>query len=153
MPHRKVFLVSLAAAALVAAMVSLGCGAEPVAADGCRKIEEARCEAAPSCTNLRVPDVAECKRFYRDQCLHGLALESDPGAPTIDRCVSKLHECASAGPEAACGGTTTCGAIEAPERLAECAFLIPPPPTTTPASGGGGSSGAAGAGSSGAGGG
>lgn len=138
----KALLAAFAAALLAAMAVPLGCGVESVAPDGCRQIEDARCEAAPSCSNLKVKDVAACKRFYRDQCLHGMTITEDPGAPAVDKCVAKLKECAAAGPDAACGSTTTCAAIEAPERLPECAFLIPPPPTT--ATGASGAAGAAG---------
>src|SRR5688572_30918766 len=54
-----------------------GCTSGAVAIAQCREIEYARCEAAVPCGV--VTDVDECKRFYRDQCLHGIA---GPAAPT-----------------------------------------------------------------------
>ncbi|HEU4536177.1 MAG TPA: hypothetical protein VFS00_18765, partial [Polyangiaceae bacterium] len=49
-------------------------GDESTAPEGCRDIEEARCEqAASSCPALGVSDAEACTRFYRDQCLRGLA--------------------------------------------------------------------------------
>ncbi len=60
-----------------------GCGTDAVGVDECRDIEEARCEAAQFCDI--VDDVDACKRFYRDQCLHGLANGEQPGAPDVKK--------------------------------------------------------------------
>lgn len=116
-------------------LVGPGCGVEPVAADGCRQIEEARCEAAPRCPNLKVSDVDACKRFYRDQCLHGLARPDDPGGPSIERCVQAIRvasTCSAA--NNACVATSApavpCDVIEHPELAVDCAFLIPPAQAT-----------------------
>lgn len=140
--------------ALLGGLGGPGCGTEPVAVEGCRKIEEIRCELAPNCSNLKISDVGNCKRFYRDQCLHGLAISSDPGAPVIDRCVEALKiagACAST--ENGCVATTSqvssgCQVIERPELAVDCAFLLPPasaPPSgVTLVGGSGGASGAGG---------
>ena len=152
----------LAALSLVGTLAGPGCGTEPVAAEGCRKIEEIRCELAPRCSNLKVTDVDACKRFYRDQCLHGLAIASDPGAPVIDRCVEALRiagGCTST--ENGCVETTPkgklgCEILEKPELANDCAFLIPPAtavptgPTLVAGTGGAAGAGAAGEGSGGA---
>lgn len=127
----------IAALTLAGALAGPGCGTEPVAADGCRKIEEIRCELAPRCSNLKVPDVDACKRFYRDQCLHGLALESDPGAPVVDRCVEALKVAgACTATDNGCVATTTpvtsgCQILERPELAEDCKFLIPPASQST----------------------
>ncbi|MCS6900488.1 MAG: hypothetical protein RMJ98_12750 [Myxococcales bacterium] len=109
-----------------------GCGTEPVAPDACRKIEEVRCELAPSCPGLNVSDVDACKRFYRDQCLHGLAIASDPGAPVVDTCVAALRIAAACTtPDSGCVATTIpvksgCEVVARPELAEDCKFLIPP---------------------------
>jgi hypothetical protein len=150
------WVMALTLAGLVAGQ---GCGTEPIAVDGCRKIEEARCELAPRCPNLKVPDVDACKRFYRDQCLHGLSTASDPGAPAIDRCVEALKVAAQC--TAADNGcvqpassstpvTSGCQILERPELALDCAFLSAPASTgaaggPTLVAGNGGAAGEAGA--------
>lgn len=127
------------------------CGTEPVGVESCRTIEEKRCELAPVCGT--VSDVPACKRYYRDQCLHGLTVDADPGKPVVDKCVTALNAvgaCAKSDPEGICagvaavGGTTACGAIQKPELLTDCAWLVPLVPTTG-AAGSAGSAGASGA--------
>lgn len=125
-----------------AALGSPGCGTDAVGIDDCRDIERARCEAASHCG--RIDDVEECQRFYRDQCLHGLSVES-PGAIAVERCVDvirKAGECArdNGGTDAAIDDCdpepssdtvdvdTACDLVLFPERSAECSFLTPNPP-------------------------
>src|SRR5690242_19222484 len=95
----RAFLV--AGAVLVAGLLgSSACGVETVGLDACRQIESARCEEAPSCPDLGVKDVDACKRYYRDQCLHGLSISESPGTPAVDKCVNAIHaagKCAQAG--------------------------------------------------------
>lgn len=150
--------LSLALALLLATSVGgIGCGTEPVGVESCRTVEEKRCELAPACG--AVTDVPACKRFYRDQCLHGLTVDTDPGKPVVDKCVAALDAagaCAKSDPAGACGGvsaaagTTACGAILKPELLTDCAWLVPVVPTTgaAGATGSAGSAGTAGAGGS-----
>jgi hypothetical protein len=115
-----------------------GCSKSAVGIDTCREIEYARCEAAPSCPKLfDVSDVDECKRFYRDQCLHGLAASDEPGDPEVRACVQAIEQagrCAERGKSLAeCGSLlvestdakNTCDLIGSPEKLAACAFLEP----------------------------
>ena len=128
--------------ALAPACFAAGCGVEPVGLDSCRKIEDQRCEAAPGCAALKQPDVATCKRFYRDQCLHGLQVDTDPGGPVVDKCVAAIRAagaCAAGAPDAPCAAVqsstsvSACKIIEAPELAADCAWLVPPAPAPTPA--------------------
>ena len=54
-------------------MLGLGCSTEAVAIKECREIEELRCEASVSCGIVAEDEVEGCKRFYKEQCLHGIA--------------------------------------------------------------------------------
>ncbi len=128
-----------------------GCGTDAKGIDECREIEQARCSAALSCGT--VSDVPECKRFYRDQCLHGLAVAS-PGTAALKACVATIQaagSCAMADASTAldhCENVSVsaprakkaCDIVANPEYAEECSFLLP-----TAAAGGsseGGSSGA-----------
>jgi hypothetical protein len=139
-----------------------GCGKNAVGVDTCRDIEYARCEAAPSCPKLfDVSDVEQCKRFYRDQCLHGLAASEEPGAPKVRRCVEAIREAGSCAEKkkslAECGSLqadsanakSTCDLVGSPEKLDACAFLEPEPEESD-SSNDDGSAGSSGAGASGA---
>jgi hypothetical protein len=118
----------------------IGCSVNPVGADACRSVEYARCEAAQGCTNVVVKDVEECKRFYRDQCLHGLQAAVEPGAPVVDRCVQTIKQvgdCAKQGEGNECAKTfhaseSACSLLEHPELLEACTWLIPVEPIPTP---------------------
>jgi hypothetical protein len=137
MPAAGRSLPALVVLALLCAAAA-GCSTDPVNPDGCRAIEEVRCEAAFYCPNFPgypAFDVTACKRFYRDQCLHGLASEADPGEPRIEQCVKAIQtakNCAVRGTSpcaigAATTVTTACDVVEHPETYPECAFLVPPP--------------------------
>lgn len=126
----RAVLVSVATAS--AAVVTLGaCGTDPVGVESCRRIEHARCENAYGCgISLDEPvhrgdtpslDIAACKRFYDEACLHGMVAPSDPGAIAVDACVTAIHE------------TPDCEIVRAPEKHPDCAFLIPPAPAPEPA--------------------
>jgi len=130
LPHAVWTLVALLG--LTLGGVLAGCGTEPVNPDGCRKIEEARCAAIVACPGYESLDVEACKRFYRDQCLHGLATASDPGDPAINVCTSAIEaagNCAKTGTAVCTIGATSaapCEVIEHPELYPACAFLLPP---------------------------
>jgi hypothetical protein len=123
---------------VVATTAVAGCDTDAVGIEDCRRIEQARCEVARPCRDNDF-DVDDCKRFYRDHCLHGVALEEAPSEPDVDRCVLAIRTagaCAAGQPDApiaSCGeppliaveGLTACGAIEEPTQLADCAFLVP----------------------------
>ena len=140
-----------------------GCGTDAKGVDDCRDIEEARCVAAKSCELLS--DVDGCKRFYRDQCLHGLAVAS-PGSNQVKLCVAAIQNagtCAGQGdgsnallescspPISASNATKACDVVKEPELATDCAFLVAAPAAggsggeSTGSSGGDAASGAAGA--------
>ena len=118
----------------------LSCGTDAVGVDTCRDIEAARCEAASHCPDIfEIDDVQACRFYYRDQCLHGLAIEREPGAPLVRDCVeaieragrcadrdTPLGECGSLEQESN-GATSVCELIQAPELMDACSFLVPAP--------------------------
>jgi hypothetical protein len=119
-----------------------GCGTDAKGVDDCRDIEEARCAAAKSCNLLGDVDVDGCKRFYRDQCLHGLAVSS-PGSNQVKSCVAAIQNAGSCvsqsgGSDApldqcdppisissSSSATKACEIVKEPELATECAFLVP----------------------------
>ncbi|MEO6599316.1 MAG: hypothetical protein ABIQ16_05550 [Polyangiaceae bacterium] len=121
---------------------SAGCGTDAKGVDDCRDIEEARCVAAKSCDLLGDVDVDGCKRFYRDQCLHGLAVSS-PGPNQVKLCVAAIQNAGSCvrqsggknapldecdpriGISSSSSATTACEIVNEPELATECAFLVP----------------------------
>jgi hypothetical protein len=125
-----------------------GCATDAVGVDACRDIEEARCEAAEPCG--MIDDVGACKRFYRDQCLHGLVAEEQPGRTKLAACVDVLRaagqcrkqgietiaDCTSEGITESTTLTQVCDIVTRPEETEECRFLIPEtPPLPEPDSG------------------
>ncbi len=111
------------AAAGVAAVVA--CGPDPVAPEACRQIEEARCRRAPACGIALAPpehkdgsDIDSCIRFYRDACLHGLAIGSEPGGIVVSDCVNAIT-------------TGDCAVVKDPKTSPQCGFLVPKPADTT----------------------
>lgn len=137
---------------MVAATSTPGCGVEPVEVEGCRKLEEARCDFGPTCGFFGDDKIEwtvdSCKDFYRDQCLHGLGLTQSPGSPAIERCVKVIKTagaCAKKGDKQCStiktsSETTACGIIEHPEVATDCEWLIPPASTAAPTSTGTGAS-------------
>ena len=97
--HALLLLVGLGAA-LPPAILAAGCGPEPIGVESCRKIEDARCSAAAAC-DFTEDEVADCKLFYADQCLHGI--ENSGHRPTekeTEACVAAVTaagQCAAAG--------------------------------------------------------
>jgi hypothetical protein len=127
-----------------------GCGTDAVGIEDCRDIERARCEAGVSCGLVK--DVEACKRFYRDHCLHGLALEDEPNRRSVENCAKSIRaagECAKglgaeamlldcpARPELRPGSTLTraCDLIAIPEETLDCDFLVPDDPPPVPDAG------------------
>ena len=134
---RRIVVLTLTVLGMAALFTLSGCGTDPVNPDGCQSIEEARCVAAPACPGFGADfDVEACKRFYRDQCLHGLASETDPGEPRIEQCVQAIDlagECAANGATPCDIGSGTgetanpCDVIESPHKFLECDFLVEAP--------------------------
>jgi|CZKU01.1.fsa_nt_gi hypothetical protein len=109
---------------LAGAALAIGCGTGAVDVDGCRQIEEARCQQAPACgVTLAVPtftsgtDVDACIRFYDDACLHGL-VAADPGPTAVAACVAAVQNSAA---------KNHCSIVNSPQTDAvACGWLVPP---------------------------
>jgi hypothetical protein len=143
------------AAVWVSVALGTGCGPDAAGVDDCRKIENARCEAASHCGDrFSITDVDECKRFYRNQCLHGFATGKGPGAGQVAACVRTIQAAGACAAQnsptatlTACGDplasetnpelADVCAVVVTPEKTAECAFLSG---TATGGSSSGGSS-------------
>ncbi|HEY6556539.1 MAG TPA: hypothetical protein VI072_04670 [Polyangiaceae bacterium] len=143
---RTLAVLSLISGAALAA--AGGCSTDAIGVEDCRDIEYARCEAGHACGVVH--DADDCKRFYRDQCLHGLALDDTPSATAVQNCVRSLKAISNCGPDAPladCPGVTAqptslglaCDVVGAPEEIQECRFLVPvaPPVVPVPDAGGG----------------
>jgi hypothetical protein len=132
---------------LCLALAPGACTTGAVAIAQCREIESARCEASVPCGVI--DDVEECKRFYRDQCLHGIAGDTAPTTAEQDACVSSIEAagaCAEDDPDglvsdcapegaAGAGGhgpegpeRSVCEFLAAPWDYQVCDFLNEPPP-------------------------
>jgi hypothetical protein len=136
----------VALAAITLAEIS-GCGTDAVGVERCRRVELARCDAAEACGT--VSDATACRRFYYDQCLHGLPV-SDPGVSAANACGAMLEratacvaeqgaeaalaDCASAVTEESTLATSVCELVSTPELAAECRFLDPGAPVPEPGS-------------------
>ncbi len=140
-----------------------GCGTDAKGVDDCRDIERARCEAAFACG--QVTDLEGCRRFYRDQCLHGLAVTPPPQS-RVEACVATLQRASACVKRLGTGATLAdcetgeegdivtidaigisyaCEVVSSPERSSECSFLTPEPiPEPDDEDGNGGESGSAG---------
>ena len=118
-----------------------GCGPEPVGVDDCRQIESARCDAGAACGF--VEDAEACRRFYRDQCLHGLATDTAPAGQDVEECVEAIQRAGSCAKEDADQSIddcvdrdseidvidrdleTVCDVVRHPEGIRQCEFLDP----------------------------
>jgi hypothetical protein len=129
--------------ALAAMLAAPACGSDAVGIQACRDIERARCEAGAHCG--LTDDVDGCKRFYRDQCLHGMQTDKSPGDRAVDQCTQAIRaagECASQGKEelADCPAaltwrtplSKTCDAVLFPQEISPCDFLVAPVDAGTP---------------------
>lgn len=140
---------TLACAVSFLVVSAAGCGTDAVGVDKCRSIEQARCDAGVHCGV--VDDVEQCKLYYRDQCLHGLA-HGDATSTEIEHCVktiqlagdcakkngadAKLSSCAKPPSAQPNGLTTACAIVETPQQTDECAFLSAKPPEAGPSEAG-----------------
>jgi len=135
---------------LLVILAPTSCGTNAKGIEDCRSIELARCEASSPCGVIQ--DVGECQRFYRDHCLHGLAV-SPPGGDVVNACVEAIRAagaCAASVdgidcvPPSPSTPEAACNAVQHPEKLNACSFL-----RTTPDEGEGGSGNGTGGGSTG----
>jgi hypothetical protein len=130
----------LSAAATFSLVTASSCGTSAVGVDTCRDIEQARCRANAFCLDAEgaplIDDVPACERYYRDHCLHGLAVKPPAGA-SVSACVQVIEaagKCAAGDPEATLddcpitdrrgGLTRACDVVAHPERATECTFLL-----------------------------
>lgn len=135
---------------MLSLVVANGCGTDAEGTAECRAFERVRCQAAAACG---YPDVDECVRYERDQCLHGVAIESITGAE-LDVCsedVARAGRCAAGqGPDTpatSCAEpvqtdlatTTACDVVRSPELAVTCAFLAPMASAAAPVARDGGS--------------
>jgi hypothetical protein len=118
------------------------CGTDAVGVSECRDVERARCAAAVNCG---YPDVTECQRFYRDHCLHGVAVDS-VNAVDVDNCVRQIENagrCQAEHPGSAPSAcevpiptqgqvASVCEVVLQPELASACAFLTPAPAPAAP---------------------
>ena len=151
---RSLSATLLAAVATFSLVTASSCGTSAVGVDTCRDIEQARCRASASCLdangNPLIRDVPACERYYRDHCLHGLAVKPPAGA-SVSACIQVIEaagECAAADPASTladcpvtdrrAGLSRACDVITHPERTTECAFLLETPIVDDGAAGAGG---------------
>lgn len=133
-----------AVAALVATAAHPACNTNAVGIEECRRIEYARCDAAVHCPRqFDVDNAQECRLFYRDHCLHGLAASAS--ATEVKVCVNAIEQlstCAKEGGSklqvAVCGVrvsdpklATVCDALAAPAAIEACSFLGEVPTVST----------------------
>lgn len=137
----------LSAATTFTLVTASGCGTNAIGVDDCRDIQQARCRAGKACGI--VDDVPACERYYRDHCLHGLAI-SPPAGTSVAACVDVIEaagRCAEADPEIDLRDcdpevtsrkqslTLACDVVRHPERANECSFLSDLPDTSTGSAG------------------
>jgi hypothetical protein len=120
-----------------------GCSSGGTGKDECRAIEEARCDSAVYCKlGLESSEVELCKRFSRDNCIHGLPTDP-PRESEVNRCVNAIHAaglcarrqgsrtlasaCVALEGAVASDDTTVCEVVTDPDLSSECAFLTEKP--------------------------
>lgn len=124
-----------AAVALLGATASTSltgaCTTGAVGIAQCREIESARCEASVPCGVIE--DVEECKRFYRDQCLHGIAGPAIPTNEDQSACVeaiTRAGECAQGDPDGSMKACTAGGGMggqaSTEDEPTVCQFIAEP---------------------------
>ncbi len=138
--HALLFAAGLGCA-ITPVVLSAGCGPSAVGVEACRRIEDARCDAAASC-GMAKDQIADCKLFYQDQCLHGI--ENTAHRPTeaeLSACIASVKAtaaCADGGVKtmSACAdapvldeakGVAPCDVLlSAAHQLTACAFADAP---------------------------
>ncbi len=141
MSYFRSLSATVLSAAAMFSLVTASCGTSALGVADCRDIEQARCRASASCLDSNgaplIDDVPACERYYRDHCLHGLAIKPPAGA-SVSACVQVIEEagrCAKLDPTSRldeCPKTVTavqpklvhvCDVVTHPELATECAFL------------------------------
>ncbi len=107
----------------------LGCTTQAIATQECRDIEYARCEASVACGVVEQGEVEACKRFYREQCFHGIAGPEAPTAEEQTLCVEFIEAAGDKAQESLDKEDQqkehelACTVISAPWKTPKCAFL------------------------------
>jgi hypothetical protein len=146
MSYFRTLSATLVSAAATFSLVTASCGTSAIGVDDCRDIEQARCDAGAHClasdgTPL-VADAPACRRYYRDNCLHGLPA-TPPSGSNVAACVRVIKAagvCAEDDAESALSCTeteslprqglrTACDLVARPELAIECSFLLETPDT------------------------
>lgn len=120
-----------------------GCDTHAIGVDECREIEKARCAASHSCgIGVNSSNEAECERFARDNCLHGLPTASAPLESQLNNCLKAIRaagacaaqgantlatKCAGIENEITVANATACDIVEGPEETTACSFLVAEP--------------------------
>ncbi len=112
---RWLFLVAIGTAV---APLAAGCNTSAVGVSACKQIEEARCRAAASCPDISLArpyaasgsQVDACIRYYDIDCLHGLAISSEPTDSEVQQCVTAIE-------------TDGCATVQTPQSDPPCAWL------------------------------
>lgn len=128
---------------VVCTVASQGCTSKAVGIGACRDVENARCEASVPCGRVEVDGVEECKRFYYDQCLHGIQGPETPTNEELDQCVDMINEAGQEALEALLreelaetdeekqaaqeDRLKACLVVGLPWRTENCAFILPEP--------------------------
>ena len=113
----------------VAFLLALGCSTQAVAIQECREIEALRCKASVSCGIVEDDEVDSCKRFYKEQCLHGIAGDDEPSADEQKNCRSLLEKASEVAAEtqndddAISQHDAACAVIAAPWDQPACEYL------------------------------
>jgi hypothetical protein len=140
--------VRVACAVIWTGVVFSACDTDAVGVEDCRDIERARCEAARFC-DLRIQsdeDVEACKRFARDNCLHGLEVDDTPSSTDLSRCVDVIQAAGACAQESGAEALVSdcvprtqglqrvnglygaCEVVATPEVAPQCQFLVAEPP-------------------------
>lgn len=108
----------------------IGCSTDAVGVNECRDVEYARCEASVACGVISANEVDDCKRFYRDHCLHGMKGDKVPTADEHKECIKLIEDAGEAAAASlGMGGAgepdeDACKIVAAPWKAEECAYLI-----------------------------
>lgn len=111
-------------------LLIMGCSTKAVGINECRDVEYARCEASVACGVIEADEVDNCKRFYRDHCLHGMKGDEVPSADEHKDCIELIESAGEAAQASlGMGGASepdekACKLIAAPWKSEECAYLI-----------------------------
>lgn len=106
----------------------LACSTKAVGIQECRDVEYARCAASVPCGVIEQGEVESCRRFYRDQCLHGIAGPEVPTADEHQACVDLIVQAGVSALVSLEGGAeeadeVACEVVAQPWKSPECDYL------------------------------